>query len=103
MAAILLHSRNPLTIVEQCAKRAKTLVITELLRPDIEGLPVCRLMPTKDNNSWHTWWNFSTDFLKQFVGVLGFDDCRVTKHMQSAFGHQLEMFTVVARTPATPK
>jgi len=39
MGAVLLHCRDPLRIVEQCAKRAKTLVIVDKFYPDLEGAP----------------------------------------------------------------
>jgi SAM-dependent methyltransferase len=72
MANVLLHCRAPLQIVEQCARRAKTLIITEILHPEIEGSPVCRLVPTAENQQWDTWWQFSTDFFRQYLRVLGF-------------------------------
>lgn len=96
MGSVLLHTRNPLAIMEQCSKRAKTLVITEVFRPDLEGRPVCRLLPTKENNLWDTWWEFSTDYLKQFAEVLGFRSITVTKHYQVAGAKPVELFTIVA-------
>jgi len=97
MAAILLHARNPLMIIEQCAKRAQTLIITEISDPAIEGMPVCRLMPTSENKSWHTWWNFSSDFLTQFVGILGYRS-EISRHQQKfSNGILLDMFTIIAR------
>src|SRR5262249_31609464 len=49
MAAVLLHCRDPIGIVEQCGKRAKTLIIVDKFHPDLEGAPVCRLAPTPEN------------------------------------------------------
>ncbi len=37
MGAVLLHCRDPLRIVEQCGKRAKTLIIVDKFHPDLEG------------------------------------------------------------------
>ncbi len=99
MAAVLLHTRSPLAIIEECAKRAKTLVICDLLFTDIEGSPVCRLNPTRENKSWDTWWHFSTDFLAQFIGVLGYDNCTITRHTQMAPNGPLQLFTIVASGP----
>ncbi len=96
MVAVLLHTRSPLTIIEQCAKRAKMLVISDCLFPDIEGSPVCRLHPTRENKSWDTWWHFSTDFLAQFIGVLGYDNCTITRHTQMHHHGPVQFFTIVA-------
>jgi O-methyltransferase len=98
MAAVLLHTRSPLAIIAECAKRSQSLVISDLLLPELEGSPVCRLHPTRENKSWDTWWHFSTDFLAQFIGVLGYDDCTITRHTQTTFDGQLQVFfTIVAR------
>ena len=72
MGAVLLHCRDPLRIVEQCGKRAKSLIIVDKFHPDLEGAPVCRLAPTPQNFLWHTWWHFSTQFFTQFLAVMGF-------------------------------
>jgi hypothetical protein len=82
MGSLLLHTRAPLQIVEQCAIRADTLIITDLLYPDIEGTPVCRLHPTAENRDWGTWWEFSSTFFVQFLGVLGYSKTTVTTHTQ---------------------
>jgi 2-polyprenyl-3-methyl-5-hydroxy-6-metoxy-1,4-benzoquinol methylase len=96
MAAVLLHARNPVAIIEECAKHAETLVIIDRLCGELEGSPVCRLVPTRENKLWHTWWNFSTDFLTQFLAVISFDVAKITKHHQIAFNNPEEMFTIVA-------
>src|SRR6266487_4679102 len=72
MAAVLLHCRDPLRIVEQCGKMAKSLIIADKFHPDLEGAPICRLGPTRQNFLWHTWWHFSTQFFTQFLDVMGF-------------------------------
>src|ERR1041384_2752818 len=59
MGSVLLHCRDPLRIVEQSARRAKTLIIVDKLYPELEGAPVCRLAPTAENFVWHQGWNFS--------------------------------------------
>jgi hypothetical protein len=117
MAAVLLHCRNPLQIVEQCAKRAKTLVIADRLfpeagflrrtglsslwrrlagqgrqrRPNLEGRAICQLAPTRENKIWDTWWYFSTDFFTQFLEVIGFS-CKTTTYWHEDHG---PLFTVI--------
>jgi SAM-dependent methyltransferase len=67
VGSVLLHCRDPLSIVEQCGKKARSLIITDMFHPDLEGAPICRLAPTPQNFLWHTWWHFSTQFFTQFL------------------------------------
>ncbi len=97
LGSVLLHTKAPLQVVEQCAKHTDTLIITDLFYPELEGQPVARLVPTATNESWDTWWQFSTTFLLQFLGVLGFKDNVVTTHIQIHKGHQYPLFTIVAK------
>jgi hypothetical protein len=50
MAAVLLHARHPLSIVESCSRLADTLVITEVFHVGLDG-PICRLHSTRENNA----------------------------------------------------
>lgn len=95
MAAVLLHTRSPVAIMEECAKRADTLVITDCLNQDIEGSPICRLIPTRSNNVYDAWWHFSSEFFTQFLQVMGFN-CVVTRHAQLYAGNPVDLFTIVA-------
>jgi SAM-dependent methyltransferase len=97
MAAVLLHCRDPLRIIEQCAKRAKSLIIVDKFHPDLEGAPVCRLAPTAENFVWHTWWHFSTQFFIQFLAVMGFTATQTSTHEQYHRGKAHTLFTVVAK------
>jgi O-methyltransferase len=97
MAAVLLHCRDPLRIVEQCGKRAKTLIIVDKFHPDLEGAPVCRLAPTPENFIWHTWWHFSTQFFTQFLAVMGFKATDTSTHEQYHRGKEHTLFTIVGR------
>jgi len=96
MGSVLLHCHSPLKIVEQCAMRAGALVITDLFNPDLAGEPVCRLVPTRENRLWDTWWSFSPEFFVQFLEVLGFVNTKVTTHVQYASENPSTLFTVVA-------
>ena len=100
MAAVLLHCQNPTRIIEQCAKRANTIIIVELLFEDLEGKAICRLTPDVDNKAWDTWWDFSTEFFIQYLRILGFTDIRKTTHVQLFKSkYPLPMFTIVASKP----
>jgi O-methyltransferase len=97
MGAVLLHCRDPLRIVEQCGKRAKTLIIVDKFHPDLESAAICRLAPTPENFLWHTWWHFSTQFFTQFLAVMGFTTSGSLKHEQYHRGRAHTLFTLVGR------
>jgi O-methyltransferase len=95
MAAVLLHCRDPLRIVEECGKLANTLVIVDKFYPDLDGAPLCRLAPTPENFLWHTWWHFSTQFFTQFLAVMGFARSEASTHQQYHRGRAHTLFTIV--------
>lgn len=96
MTAVLLHTRCPLSIVEQCAKRSSAVIITDRFFSDIEGQPVCRLNATVENQAWDAWWQFSTRLFSQFLAVMGFGRQTVTTHSQLMQGVPIMLFTIVA-------
>jgi SAM-dependent methyltransferase len=97
MAAVLLHCRDPLRIVEQCGKMANSLIIADKFHPDLEDAPICRLAPTPQNFLWHTWWHFSTQFFTQFLAVMGFTVSETLTHEQYHRGKAHRLFTIVGR------
>jgi O-methyltransferase len=97
MGSVLLHCRDPLRIVEQCGKIARTVIITDMFHQDLEGAPVCRLAPNPQNFLWHTWWHFSTQFFTQFLAVMGFATSEILRHQQPHRGKPYTLFTVVGR------
>jgi hypothetical protein len=101
MASVLLHTREPLRVIEACAQRADSLVITERLADGLDDGPVMRLVPAPDSGVWDTWWDFAPELLARFLGVIRFGDVRVSRHEQRFVRHPTEhllpMFTVVAR------
>ena len=97
MGSVLLHCRDPLRIVAQCGKIARTLIIVDMFHQDLEGAPVCRLAPTPQNFLWHTWWHFSTQFFSQFLAVMGFSTSEILRHQQPHRGKPYTLFTIVAR------
>jgi O-methyltransferase len=97
LAAVLLHSRSPVAILESCARLVTgSVIITENFDPTLDEGPVCSLVPTEGNDAWDTWWRFSPRFFTQYLEVLGFPASRVTFHQQQAFNHYQEMYTLVA-------
>ena len=100
LASVLRHTRDPFRIVEGCARRAASLVITEMHFPELDGAPVTRFVPRRGSPTWDTWWDFSPDVLINFVGVLGLDQTNVTYHEQRLLAndmeHSIPFFTLVA-------
>lgn len=100
MASVLLHTRDPLSVVEGCARLADRIVITDLHFPELDGSPVSRFVPTADSGNWDLWWQLSPDLLVRFLQVMGFDRTTVTFHEQRFVANPTEtplpLFTVVA-------
>jgi SAM-dependent methyltransferase len=114
MASVLLHCERPVRIIAECAKRADTLIVTDMYYPELEGRPVCRFVPNTANEAWDTWWQFSTDFFRQYFAVLGFPFVAVTQHHQvevsgqtsaffTAIGSKSKLFERVLEPAATAK
>ena len=97
MGSVLLHCRDPLRIVEQCGKKARSLIITDMFHADLEGAPICRLAPTPQNFLWHTWWHFSTQIFAQFLAVMGFTTSDVLTHQQYHRGKAYTLFTIIGQ------
>lgn len=72
LASVLLHCRDPLAILEACARHANGIIVTDLFCPELEGRPISELFATEDNFQWGTWWRFSTQYFIQFFQVMGF-------------------------------
>ena len=95
LAAVLLHCRNPLDVLEAAASRSRTVVVTDLAYPSLSG-PVCQLLPTAANQMVETWWALTPELIAQYLEVLGFSTAAVTHHSQAMNGTPTPFFTVVA-------
>lgn len=101
LACVLLHCHSPMRIVEQCARRADTIIITDMHDPGLDGLRSCQFLPTAENRQWDTWWRFSPDLFVEFLRVMGFRDFHQSFHtQQTAWGPQ-RLFTIVAHRDGT--
>jgi O-methyltransferase len=102
LAAVLLHTRSPVAVLESVARRVTgSIIITEVHVPQLGENGVCELVPTAGNKAWDTWWRFSPRFFTQFLEVLGFTEHRVNFHQQPADGRMIPQFTVVASRPGS--
>ncbi len=98
LADMLLHTRDPLRILEQCARFTDKIIITELYRPELDFDPIMRLIPAPDNASFAigAWWYFSPKLFENFLGILGFTDCNVSHHSHLLNGQTAIHFTIEA-------
>jgi O-methyltransferase len=97
LGAILEHTRDPLGILDECARLTdRTIVIVEVLEPTLGDLPIAKIVPTDTNQSWHTWWTFSPGFFTSYLPALGFSDLTVTTCTRRNGSEDQTFFTVVA-------
>jgi SAM-dependent methyltransferase len=107
LAAVLLHVRDPLRVVEQCARLADNLIVTDLHYPDMpDNLPYMSWFSTKETPVPHVWWKFSPQIFVRFAEVLGRNTSTVTRHEQIYVAdgppRNASLFTVVStRDPAS--
>jgi SAM-dependent methyltransferase len=100
MANMLLHNRDHMKILENCAKITKDkVVIVEQWQPDLEpcGLPIICYYPTAGNpDNWNVWWRFTTAYFKTQLEIMGFKDFQITRYTAPWNYIPFEMFTMVA-------
>jgi hypothetical protein len=105
--SILLHVRDPFLALQNALQLTQdTVIVTDMLprrqfyqmflgwlgRPKMTFLPEHR-----SHRHGGTWWEISPAAICQFLGVLGFEDTRVTYHRQYFQGQTRLLFTVVGR------
>ena len=98
-AAVLLHCRSPISVLEGCARRVRdTLIVTDLYDATLGDLPVCHLLPRPHIPQVDTWWALSPAFVVNALALLGFPDAHVSTHhhKREVDGLQIPMFSVVA-------
>ncbi|SCX59355.1 O-methyltransferase [Variovorax sp. EL159] len=98
-AAVLLHCRSPISILEGCARRVRsTVIVTDLYDATLGELPVCHLLPRPNIPQVDTWWALTPAFVVNALALMGFPHARVTTHhhKREVDGLQIPMFSVVA-------
>ncbi len=105
ICSLLLHVRDPLKVLQECAKLADNLVIADMQYPEVPlDEPIMSWFSTKEAHVPHVWWKFSPQLFVRFAEVLGFTECTVSLHEQLYVAEgpprPAAMFTVVAiRSP----
>ncbi|HUA95318.1 MAG TPA: hypothetical protein VMB82_07295 [Acidimicrobiales bacterium] len=83
LASVLTHNRDPLNMIEQCARLADCIIVVERHFPEVGPGPVAQLYASTTSPQWDTWWNFSPALFVEFLAILGFDQPRVMFHSQT--------------------
>jgi hypothetical protein len=105
--AILLHLRDPFLALQQGLRFAReTVIITEPLRNQLIKFkqPYMKFLPDpKTIEPKAVWWDLRPEIIVRMIGVLGFEDSRVTSHTYRREGKPVLMYTVVGqRTQGLP-
>jgi hypothetical protein len=103
LANILLHNRDPLRILTNCADLADTVVIVEQRHGALEGFgqPVAKFDPIPNpkpgEENWNVWWQFSTLYFRNFLTVMGFKEFLVHEYTVPWGTVPIPYFTMVAK------
>lgn len=109
--SVLLHVRDPFQALYKGSLLTRhTMVVTDLIGPrdggpapaqTSGGLPQMRFIPDFHTGTPpETWWFLSPEIVQAFLGVLGFGDSVVTRHVQGGALGEYDLFTVVAQRTA---
>jgi O-methyltransferase len=102
LSNILLHNRDPLRILTNCADLADTVIIVEPFQQDLEDFnqPLVRFdpipTPRAGEENWNVWWRFSTLYFKNFLTVMGFKHFNVHRFTVPWGVVPIPHFTMVA-------
>src|SRR6266850_2581584 len=97
IGCVLLHNKNPLQILENCARLTRdTVIVVEVFRETQLAQSPAVFQPTSSERLWHTWWSFSPVYFVDILRSMGFSEHRVTFHKQICQGVPTDLFTVVA-------
>jgi hypothetical protein len=97
---VLIHARDPLKILRNCAAITDgEIIIGELVDSDVESLPfpVQKLIANpNDKSNFNAWWHFNSRLFADFLAICGFTRCRVERYTLTYKGVPHENFTLVA-------
>jgi SAM-dependent methyltransferase len=85
IAAVLLHNRDPMGILANCARITdSTMVVVDQHDEDLDarGEPLLKLIPTRDNLMVHTWWHLSRRAVRGYLDVLGWGVVHESVHVE---------------------
>lgn len=104
---VLVHLENPFWALRNTLPltREKVIVTEFIWRPflpsflfSLAARPSMIFLPDyRTSELWDTWWFLSPSVVRAILGVLGFEDSRVTYHLQRYRGRRSLCYTVVAQ------
>jgi len=101
LGSILLHLRDPFLALQNALRLCEhTAIIADLYHrhdqespgPFLEFLPDAKTVESVD-----TWWSIRPEWVVRAIGVLGFENAKVTYHTQRFQGRDIKLFTVVGQ------
>lgn len=105
--SILLHVRDPFLALQNALQLTREKVIVTDMLPRRQfyqmllpwlGRPKMTFLPEhKSQRHGGTWWEISPSAIRQFLGVLGFEETTVSYHRQKFQGETRLLFTVVGK------
>lgn len=99
--SILLHLRDPFRALESALRLCEqTAIIADLHRhegPDAAEAVLGFLPDAETVEPIDTWWDVRPGWVVRAIGVLGFEDVKVTYHTQKGYGRDMELYTVVGK------
>ena len=102
MGNILLHLASPAQAINTFAPRAREkFIVTESCWEKLDyksDAPICYLQAGRARRDFASWWQLTPGFLKQYLGVHGFRNFKVTFHKQRWVERSMDVkhFTLVA-------
>jgi hypothetical protein len=113
VGSMLLHVRDPFLALQKALQNCReTAIVTELIPRrrflgwlfGISFRPQMTLLPRIDDvGTQGGWWYLSPEVIRRFLGVLGFEDTRITYHSQLFRGSRRLLYTIVGqRTRPAP-
>ncbi len=100
---MLLHNRDPLKILQNCAAITdRQVAVVDIVEPSLEALgePVVRFKPNPNpepgKEDWNQWWRLSSRFIADSLSVMGFKNASITKFSPEWNKIPIESFRVLA-------
>lgn len=100
---MLLHNRDPLKILQNCANITdRQIAVIDIIDHPLEssGLPLLKFQPHPNPESgkedWNQWWRISSHFVKNALGVMGFKEFKTTKMSPKWNNIPIDSFRVLA-------
>ena len=100
IGAVLLHSRDPTSIIMSCANRVtEHIVVVDAWHDwmDTEPNPILRFVPDGGGRNNHTWWQISPKYLERVLGILGFKFTALHRFEATHLGKVYPLYSLVAR------